>query len=75
MVRVFDVLIYLNLTADNGIVYAVIDNQTYCSDVLNGSCILTLDYLPVGEYNIDVYYNGTQYYSKTSLPVNFSVDK
>lgn len=71
----FDVIIELNLTALDGTVYSVVDNQVYDASVLNGTCILKLDYLPVGEYDITVYYNGTLMYSKVSVDVNFTVLK
>jgi len=65
----------VNLTALNGTVYTVVNGQLYNAGVLNGTCQLKLVYLPVGDYNITVYYNGTLKYSKASCDVNFTVSK
>ena len=71
----FDAVISLNLTALNGTVFTVVNGQLYNAGVLNGTCQLKLVYLPVGDYNITVYYNGTLKYSKASCDVNFTVSK
>ena len=71
----FDAVISLNLTALNGTVFTVVNGQLYNVGVLNGTCQLKLVYLPVGDYNITVYYNGTLKYSKASCDVNFTVSK
>ena len=71
----FDAKILLNVSVDEGIVFCVVDNKTYSSSVSNGSAILELNDLAVGEYNVCVVYNGSENYSKAFAGVNFTIVK
>ncbi len=44
-------------------------------DVVSGKASFTLGYLPVGDYNITVYYAGNSYYFSGTNTVNFTVVK
>ena len=73
-----DVEIHADVTADNeiintGYVFVTINNSTYTANVENGSATIIIPNLDIGDYTVEVGYNGAENYLNPRYEVEFSV--
>ena len=64
-----------NETVNYGFVYIIINNKQYKTNVSDGNAVIEVENINAGHYFVNVTYDGSDKYIKTTQCINFTVNK